>query len=83
MEKMATRYEDVALLKCATTGDSEIVGVHEFTPRVSLVLDVFPGTKNYRRMTLGYDERSETYSAEIYGRLFTSRGPKMRGRSVR
>lgn len=72
------KYEDSALLRCVSTGESEIVNVCEFTPRVQLVLDLYPGTKNYRRMTLQYVSESEGYSAEIYGRKFSSRGPKIK-----
>lgn len=77
---MKIQWEDSALLRCG--GESEIVGVHEFTPRVGLVVDLFPGTKNYRRMTLQWVNDDVGYSAEIYGRTFTSKGPRQRGRRV-
>jgi len=83
MEKtMTTRYEDAVLLKCVDTGESEIVQLFEVTPRVQLVVDLWPATKNYRRMTLQYDAKTEDYRAEIYGRTFTSSGPKVKSAST-
>jgi len=83
MDKPALRYEDCALLRCVSTGESDIVQVHDFTPRVQLVLDLFPGTRNYRRLILPWLSDDVGYGAEIYGRQFVSRGPKMRGRGGR
>lgn len=74
MEK--PRYEDIALLRCEQ--ESEIVNVFEFVPEVSLTIDLFPGTRNYRRLTLQWVSSEEGYKAEIYGRKFSSRGPKIR-----
>ena len=73
---MTTKFENIAVLRCVDTGESEIVNVHDFTPRVQLSVDLFVGTKNYRRMILKYDNK-EFYHAEVYGRNFTSRGPKI------
>lgn len=71
------KYEDSALLRCVDTGDSEIVSVHELVPRVQLTLNLWPGTKNYKRLTLQWVSEDVGYSAEIWGRQFTSRGPKV------
>lgn len=75
---MKPEFEDRALLRCGS--DSEVVGVHEFTPRVSLIVDLFPGTRNYRRMTLQWVNDDVGYSTEVYGRTFVSRGPRLRSR---
>ena len=72
------QYEDVALLRCTDTGESEIVGVGELVPGVLVRLDLMPGTKNYRRFTLQWSDVHKDYRAEVYGRTFTSRGPKIR-----
>lgn len=73
-----TQYEEVALLRCEDTGDSEIVTVNELVPGVLIRLDLMPGTKNYRRFTLQWSDVSKDYRAEVYGRTFVSRGPKVR-----
>lgn len=72
---MKPQWGDTCLLRCGE--DSEVVGVVDFTPRVSVVIDLWPATKNYRRITLPHDAANDDYRTELWGRLLTTRGPRL------
>ena len=71
-------YEDRVLVRCPQTGDSEIVNVVDYTPKVSLTVDLFIGTPHNRRITLKWNTRESDYRAELWGRWIISRGPKQK-----
>jgi hypothetical protein len=69
-------YDPKVMMRLLETNEMEIVNMVEFTPRVSLVVDFMPGTKNYRRITLSYNIPTNDYRVEVYGRTLISSGPK-------
>lgn len=73
---MAVQYESVAFVRCPQTGDTDIVNVVDFTPRVSLTLDILVGTPHSRRVTLRWLEVENDYRTDLWGRTLVSRGPK-------
>jgi hypothetical protein len=74
---MLNNYENSALLRCLETGDFEPVTVFEFTPRVTLGVEILPGTPFYKKLTLQYVQGSDDYRTEAFGRMFISRGPRI------
>lgn len=77
---MLNNYENSAMLRCIDTGDFDIVTVFEFTPRVTLGVEILPGTPYNKKLTLQYVQGSDDYRAEAFGRMFISRGPRVRKR---
>lgn len=75
---MLNDYENQVLLRCLETGDFEPVTVFEFTPRVTLGVEILPGTPYHKKLTLQYVQGSDDYRTEAFGRMFVSRGPKFR-----
>jgi hypothetical protein len=64
------------MMKLVETNELEIVNLVEFNPRVNMIVDFMPGTKNYRRITLQYNTPTNDYRTEVYGRTLVSNGPK-------
>lgn len=77
---MLNNYENSALLRCLETGDFEPVTVFEFTPRVTLGVEILAGTPYTKKLTLQYVQGSDDYRTEAFGRVFVSRGPRVRKR---
>jgi hypothetical protein len=81
---MLNDYENVTLLRCIDpdprSSDLGIVNVWEFTPRVSLGIEIFPGTKYCKKIILQYVTSSDDYRTEVFNRTFISRGPKLKKR---
>lgn len=77
---MLNNYENSAMLRCLETGDFDIVTVFDFTPRVTLGVEILAGTPYTKKLTLQYVQGSDDYRAEAFGRMFISRGPRVRKR---
>ena len=73
------KYRDTTVLYCVDTNESEVVGVTEFVPNVSLAIETsIKDGSRYRsiRFVLAYVQSSNDYQTMIYGRTFRSRGPR-------
>jgi len=66
------RYEDTAKITCVDNGETVEAEILEFRPEISLSVSLDRKIK----LTLKYDARSNEYQTDLYGRTFTSKGPK-------
>jgi hypothetical protein len=80
MTNKFSKYRETTVLYCRDTGESEVVGVIEFAPYVSLVVEFSfsDGRRNHTlKLTLKFNRDTADYQTELYGRTFTSRGPRV------
>ena len=68
------RYEDTAKVLCVDNGQTVSADVLEFKPQVLLSISLQKSIK----LVLKYNTKVDEYQGELYGRTFTSKGPKGR-----
>jgi hypothetical protein len=69
---MSVRYEEICSVHCTENGQSVIADILDFKPQVILVVSLNKSIK----LTLRYVPRHENYQGSMYGREFTTKGPK-------
>jgi hypothetical protein len=66
------RYDDKAKVTCVDNGQTVDAEILEFKPQVVMSISLDRKIK----LVLKYVARSDEYQGELYGRTFTSKGPK-------
>ena len=66
------KYDDTAMVTCVDNGQTVKAEILEFKPQVLLSISLEKSIK----LVLKYVTKSDEYQAELYGRTFTSKGPK-------
>lgn len=68
------KYDDTAKVTCVDNGQVVDADILEFKPQISLSISLQKSIKLVLKYNLKFDE----YQGELYGRTFTSKGPKGR-----
>ena len=68
------KYEDTAKVLCVDNGQTVDADVLDFKPQVLLSISLQKSIK----LVLKYNTKVDEYQGELYGRTFTSKGPKGR-----
>lgn len=68
------KYDDTAKVTCVDNGQVVDADVLEFKPQVMLSISLQKSIK----LVLKYNQKVDEYQGELYGRTFTSIGPKGR-----
>jgi hypothetical protein len=66
------QYSDTVTVKCVDNNMSVTAEVLDFKPNVLLSLSLDRSIK----LTLRYNQTSDEYQGELYGRTFITKGPK-------
>ena len=66
------RYEDTAKITCVDNGETVTAEILEFKPEVLMSVSL----ERKIKLTLKYNVKNLEYQADLYGRTFTSKGPK-------
>lgn len=68
------RYDETTKVLCVDNGQTVDADVLEFKPQVLLSISLQKSLK----LVLKYNAKVDEYQGELYGRTFTSKGPKGR-----
>ena len=69
---MTVRYEDTAQVTCVDNGQTIKAEVLDFKPQSMLSVSLEKSIK----IVLKYNQKSDEYQGELYGRTFISKGPR-------
>ena len=68
------KYEETAKVTCVDNGQTVDADILEFKPQVMMSISLQKSIKLVLKYNINFDE----YQGELYGRTFTSKGPKGR-----
>lgn len=68
------KYDDTAKVTCVDNGQVVDADILEFKPQILLSISLQKSIK----LVLKYNPKFDEYQGELYGRTFTSKGPKGR-----
>jgi len=66
------RYDDKTKVTCVDNGQTVDAEILDFKPQVLLSISL----ERKLKLVLKYVTKSDEYQGELYGRTFTSKGPK-------
>jgi hypothetical protein len=69
---MMIRYDEKVEVKCVDNGQTVIADILDFKPQVLLSISMNKSIK----VVLKYVTKFDEYQGDLYGRTFTTKGPK-------